>query len=156
MKKTVKLLLSLVTLLAFISGCSTPSTMLINQQGQLYRCAANGWGYVGAPMADSIHRGCVNDMKKVGYVEIPQVSWGVTLSTSAKSPLQVSSVVNDSPAALSGIVVGDIVRELDDQPVHTLFQVYQLLDTKKPGDVLRVRIERNGAIINLTSALRKR
>lgn len=156
MKKTVILLLSLVTLLAFISGCSTPSTMLINQEGQLYRCAANGWGYIGAPMAKSIHRGCVDDMKRVGYVEIPQVFWGVVLSTSAKSPLQVSAVTKGSPASLSGIVVGDIVRELDDQPVQTLFQVYQLLDTKKPGDVLRVRIERNGALINLTSALRNR
>ena len=156
MKNLVRVLLSLAPLTASIVGCTTPSTMLLNQEGQLYRCEAHGWGYVGAPMADSVHRGCVEDMKKVGYVEIPNVTLGVELPASAKLPLKVVSVTNGSPAALSGILVGDIIREIDGQPVETLVQVYRLLGTKNPGDVLRVRIERNGALINLTSALRRR
>ena len=156
MKQPSSLPLSLTLVIAVISGCSTPSTMLINQEGQLYRCASSGWGYVGAPMANSINRSCVDDLKKVGYVEIPKVVWGVNLPSSAKLPLKVGAVVRGSPAESSGIVTGDIVRELDGQPVQTLVQVYQLLDTKKPDDLLQVRIERRGELINLVSVLQGR
>lgn len=55
------LLLAIIMLIT-LTACATPSTLLVNQEGRVQRCAAHGWGYVGAPMAGMIHSRCVEDL----------------------------------------------------------------------------------------------
>ena len=138
---------------ALLDSCATPSTLLVNQEGKVMRCASHGWGYIGAPMAGSIHDGCVSDFKKLGFVPLPDVVWGVRLADWSSSPARVKLVEGGSSAEASGIKSGYIVRKVDNQPINKGMEIFQLLAQKKPGEVLRAQIERDGTVLDISSTL---
>ena len=116
-----------VFLLLSLSGCTTPSTMLVNDQGQIMRCAASGWGWIGTPQALLIHQKCVDDLKSIGYVEmvpgapqskrsVPIVIAGGSLDSSTVDRYNPFAVFfNDAPgipgsgANLEGIVLSSFL-----------------------------------------------
>lgn len=131
----------LLSLLCLVYGCSAPSTMLVNDEGQLYRCAAGGQALAGVQLADSNQSNCVSDFKKVGYFEIPIGQIGVAIDFEAVPP-RVSSVSLDSPAARAGLAEGDVIISIDGYAVPTLRKLYEVLGRKVPGDSVAIHIER--------------
>jgi hypothetical protein len=55
-----------------LAGCVAPSQMMVNGQGQMVRCSATGWGYIGAPLAYHPKNVCVADYEKIGYRPIEE------------------------------------------------------------------------------------
>jgi hypothetical protein len=53
-----------------LTGCVAPSQWLQRPDGQMVRCSAAGWGWIGAPLAEHSFNVCVEDYKKVGYVPV--------------------------------------------------------------------------------------
>lgn len=84
----------------------------------------------------------------------PAAVWGVNFYRG--SPVRVIRVMSGSAAEASGIKPGDIILELDGNPMTDGGQVLALIATKRPGDVLRARVERDGVFIDIDSTLRTR
>lgn len=55
----------------------------------------------------------------------------------------VGRLVPSSPAAVSGIIAGDTIKEADDKPVKSAEDVRAILKNKKAGDKLKLKVERN-------------
>ncbi len=70
--------------------------------------------------------------------------------TSATDGVHIVGVVGGGPADLAGLKSGDIIVALDDQPVNSTQQVQAILNTKRPGDTLKVRISRGGQSVETT------
>jgi serine protease Do len=51
---------------------------------------------------------------------------------------------DDSPAKRAGLEVGDLIVELDGQPVEYVAQLQQIVGFKKPGEPVRVTVVREG------------
>lgn len=62
--------------------------------------------------------------------------------------MQVSSVVDGSPAALAGIHAGDIVVELDGTPIVTATAVQKLMVEDAIDRRIEVTVWRNGALVD--------
>ncbi|TVQ90231.1 MAG: PDZ domain-containing protein [Deltaproteobacteria bacterium] len=66
----------------------------------------------------------------------------------------IRDVTAESPAAKAGmrgmrrtprgIALGDVITAIDDQPITRFDDLYQILDTRAPGDVVTVRFARDG------------
>src|SRR5262245_57001295 len=144
MKRLVRLSLPVLLggVLWSLSGCMPPSTLFVNDEGNVSRCASYGTGGYGMETAASLHTSCVNDLKQLGYVSVPPVRMGVhyALATS-----RVEKVEADSGAARAGIRVGDTLVTIDGKPPGTATERMRSLATKQAGDMVLVVIERNGA-----------
>lgn len=146
----------LVAATSLLGGCVSMSTMMVNQQGKWTRCQASGGGWFGAPVAAHNHSRCVDDLQKLGYAPLSDGVWGAKLADWSTSPAKIIEVASGSPAEKSGIKVGDIVKMVDGQPVNKGFDAMSLMANKKPGDVVKVQIERDGVLSEITSVLAKR
>ena len=62
-------------------------------------------------------------------------------------------VTPGSPADKAGVRKGDIVVEFAGTPVKDLYQYTDALRAHKPGDVVKVVVERDGQRVTLTAAL---
>jgi len=128
------------------SGCVSPSTLLVNRDGQVFRCATTGYGYgiagaIAIGAAQSAHDACVRDAQRVGFIKLPEAFAGIYFDPKAR-PLRVENVT--SPAQEAGIQKDDVLLELDGTKIENAFGVLQQMSKKQVGDVLRVRIARNG------------
>ena len=133
--------LLLFSLCVCLSGCVTPSTLLVNDQGQVMRCAAYGSGAYGVATATSIHSTCVNDMKKLGYVVLPDVTMGLVLEPGTT---HVKTVTPSGSAAQAGIQVGDQILRVNTIPVARGVEVLHMLQGKKNGESIDVTLAREG------------
>lgn len=114
-----------------LAACATPSTMFVSPDGKIIRCAAHGWGYVGASMAQGIHDRCTADAKATGLIPIAEAgSIGVMPSTEPSS-MRILKVVPGSPADLGGIKSGDSIVAIDDQPVNNWADARRLIFGRK-------------------------
>ena len=59
----------------------------------------------------------------------------------------VSSVASDSPAASAGVRPGDVILEIDRQPVKNLGDFERLTRDAKPGRTLALRLQREGGVL---------
>jgi S1-C subfamily serine protease len=133
----------------FIAGCVSPSQMLVGPQGDIKRCAANGWGYVGAPLAEHSVHNCVADLKGVGYVPIEEAGFiGVQLSEAGGQLVMVSVVTPDSPASRAGLLVGDQLLKVDGQKVLDRAAARTMMFGKS-GTVLNLTVKRDDAEIGI-------
>lgn len=123
MKTRIALTIVAVTLAA----CATPSTMFVGPDGKVARCSASGWGYVGAPMAQSIHSNCLTDLKATGMLPLAEAgAIGIVASTEPSS-LRILKVNPGSPADVGGIKSGDSIVAVDDQTVSNWADARRLL-----------------------------
>ena len=67
--------------------------------------------------------------------------------------VRVGNVADDSSAEKAGIVIGDRVVSVDGDPVPDIEKFLSLLDQKSPGDLLMVRITRNGDPLEISFVL---
>jgi putative serine protease PepD len=70
--------------------------------------------------------------------------------------LWVVSVVAGGPAASAGLQEGDIIRSIDGSPATSTDQLMALTLTKRPGDRVEVKYERNGTQATATITLGSR
>ena len=133
-----------IVLAVLLSGCVSPSTMLVNQNGQMIRCATMGGGYgiagaIAITAATQAHNGCVSDFQRVGYVKVPDTMLGFT--TAWNGPLVITETTG--PAAAAGIKAGDKIVSIDDKPVATTYDVYKSREGKSAGDKVKIVVKRN-------------
>lgn len=57
---------------------------------------------------------------------------------------EVQEVIPGSPAEEAGLRVGDLIREVDGQPVSTRRPLMDLLSSYRPGDTVTLTVERRG------------
>lgn len=65
----------------------------------------------------------------------------------------VDSVQEGSPAALAGLLPGDVITAIDGQPVHSSAELFSRLYADPPGTELAVTFDRNGAETTTTAVL---
>ena len=58
--------------------------------------------------------------------------------------VKIAAVSDDSPGAKAGLMVGDIVKKFDGKDVKNLKEYSNLLKEHKPGDEIKLTIDRNG------------
>lgn len=58
--------------------------------------------------------------------------------------VEVAGVIDDTAAALAGILEGDVVRLVEDDRVATMEQLVTIIRLYRVGDVVRVVVERDG------------
>jgi S1-C subfamily serine protease len=130
-------------ILCGLTGCATPSTMLVNNQGQVARCAAAGWGWAGAPLAVQAEQRCVDDAKRIGFSELPPMRLGAVFDFRS-SPALVSQVLPGSPAEKAGLRAGDSVVNIDGRSSPNIGDFVAVTGGKKPGDTVALLIARGG------------
>ncbi|MBI3724170.1 PDZ domain-containing protein [bacterium] len=82
---------------------------------------------------------------------------GVKMATRDKDGgVEIIEVTAGSPAELAGIKVGDVVTEFEKKKVGNLKDLLGFLTAKKPGDTVKVALEREGEPLELSVKLGKR
>lgn len=139
---------------ALVCACATPSTLMVGDGNRVVRCAAYGHGLVGVGLAGDIRDQCVADHARLGYLPFPVAFWGISLPTDwSATPVTAVKIIPGSPADVSGIKVGDTIRELDGTALASVRDAWVILSRKAPGEQLRARIERGGAPFEVVSVL---
>lgn len=80
---------------------------------------------------------------------------GITAERDAGSVV-VSDVEDDSPAAASGVAVGDVIVGFEDRPVLSLAELALDMARHVPGDEVDITIERDGTTMVLAVVLGER
>ena len=62
--------------------------------------------------------------------------------TNKDNGIQITSVVNRSPADLSGLLVGDVIFQIDDQPVKQVTELRDILGQFDAGDRVAIKVYR--------------
>jgi S1-C subfamily serine protease len=80
---------------------------------------------------------------------------GVQTSGDPTSPngAQVQSVTPGGPADKAGLQQNDVIKGIDGQPVHDPTELSSAIDGKKPGDKIKIQIERGGLSQEVTATL---
>ncbi|XP_062444139.1 delphilin isoform X1 [Rhea pennata] len=95
--------------------------------------------------------GVVSRVQQVDIKPGPQGCFGFTLVSSSSSPLQVESVIPDSPAAICGIKPGDYVLEINGIPVK-LYEAAATMIQSCQGRCLRLGLLRLGRLLRWASS----
>ncbi|MDA1018436.1 MAG: PDZ domain-containing protein [Planctomycetota bacterium] len=80
---------------------------------------------------------------------------GISLSTN-KNQAKITKVTPNSGAARAGMKVGDVIIGMAGGTVKTQSQLSTLLESVRPGDAVRVRVERDGSVFDLIASLSHR
>lgn len=67
--------------------------------------------------------------------------------------VEVLSVIKDSPAEISGIKRGDIIKEIDDERISSLGELLKIIGSKPVNSVIRLNISREGELREFTLTL---
>jgi len=82
---------------------------MVNPEGKGMRCATTGYGNVIAiSAAQSTHDRCVEKMRKIGYVKIPEVHVGISPDWKTNPPLYQ---ICKGPAQEIGVRAGDQILQ---------------------------------------------
>jgi membrane-associated protease RseP (regulator of RpoE activity) len=145
----MKTLAQLFVLLTTAVACVTPSTIMVNREGKVVRCATTGYGYgvagaIAMSTAQQSHDRCVKDAQILGFVPFPPATLGFDADTKSH-PMRIIAVKENAEAA--GLRPGDLLLEVDSKPVETFFSVITIMNTKKPGDRVAVKIQRDDQVL---------
>ncbi|RWX00791.1 S1C family serine protease [Flavobacterium cerinum] len=143
---------------------------LVNTKGQLIgintMISSTTGSYVGYSFAvpSNITRKIIEDLMEYGNVQRGTLGVkGGELNSNASKELginetqgfYVSSVVADSGAKKAGIKEGDIIVKIDDKTVNSFAELNAAIITKRPNDVVKVAVKRDGKLITLPVQLSK-
>jgi S1-C subfamily serine protease len=78
---------------------------------------------------------------------------GVSSRPAPDGGAEVDGVIEDGPAARAGVRPGDTIVEIADQPVRDPDDVSAVINSRRPGDEVRVVVERDGERRTLTVTL---
>jgi len=68
----------------------------------------------------------------------------------------VAQVVAGSPAAQAGLQQGDVITQVDNQPITDDSTLGRVLATKKPGDTISLTVQRGGQSMQVSVTLAQR
>jgi membrane-associated protease RseP (regulator of RpoE activity) len=87
--------------------------------------------------------------------EVPEWPWGNRRMPGLQgvNGATVTSVTSDSPAEKAGIQVGDVITAVDGESVGTDNTLQALIGKHKPGDTVKITLQRQGADVNVTVKL---
>lgn len=143
---------------------------LVNTKGQLIgintMISSTTGSYVGYSFAvpSNITRKIIEDLMEYGNVQRGVL--GVTgnelnsasskeLGVSETQGFYVNKVIADSGAKKAGIKEGDIIVKIDDKTVNNFAELNAAIITKRPNDVVKVAINRDGRMIIVPVKLSK-
>jgi putative serine protease PepD len=91
-------------------------------------------------------------------VSRPQGFLGISLGSrnDGGSGAVIGEVTSGSPAAVAGLEVGDIVLEINDQPITGDTSLVAIIRDSAPGDEVEIVVERDGVMRTLTATLTAR
>jgi len=70
--------------------------------------------------------------------------------------VRLTGVREDSPAEQAGLRAGDVIVEFDGKPIADLYAYAYALRDKKPGDVVKIVVERDGKRMTVNAVLQAR
>jgi S1-C subfamily serine protease len=126
----MKNLIPVYIVIIAMSGCASYSQIMINAQGQMYRCGSYGSGLVGIAHANQINEDCIESLRSAGYIELEKAGViGITLGDQSQTDtiLTIIKVADNSPAFSSGIHQGDVLVAINEQSVRKLLDAKVLL-----------------------------
>ncbi len=77
-------------------------------------------------------------------------------SRGEKKFLEIISVIKNSPAEITGIQKGDIIKEIDGKPISTLGELVNFVSCKAIGSELNICVSRDGKIHKYNMILREK
>jgi S1-C subfamily serine protease len=78
---------------------------------------------------------------------------GVSSGPAPEGGAEVGGVIEDGPAQRAGLREGDVIVEIADRPVREPDDVSALVNARRPGDEVRLTVERGGERRTLTVTL---
>ncbi len=120
-------------------------TSLIDSQGATAPCV--GIGPVGGPLAKK----CVKMFEQAGFIQVDEVGiTGLTLGTSGKEDGIIVRIDPGSPAAQTGLAVGDSITAVENKPVKpTPGMIAAKRTFGQRGEELHMKLRRSGSDINV-------
>jgi putative serine protease PepD len=79
-----------------------------------------------------------------GTVEHAYLGVGLT-QTQSGAGAEVSEVRSGAPAAAAGLQAGDVITSVDGDPVASVQELQSAIETRKPGDTVKIGFDRDGA-----------
>lgn len=141
---------------------------LVNMAGELigintmiYSSTGNYAGISFAIPTTIVHK-VVNDLKEYGTVQravLGIVGTNINSSVTEKYDLKVSQgalvveVADRSAAKQAGLKEGDVVTAIDGHSIATMSQLQELISTHKPGDKIKLTVNRKGTSKTLDMTL---
>ncbi|MEO8368464.1 MAG: M28 family peptidase [Candidatus Solibacter sp.] len=126
---------------------------LVAETTEALRDAADRPAFVKQAAPTTPHGGDSNPGAVSGYGpyfgSIPDFAEGIV-------GVKFSDVREGSPAAKAGLKGGDIMVEFDGKPLQNLYDFTYALRGKKPGDVVKVKVMRDGKPLEVTCTLSRR
>jgi pimeloyl-ACP methyl ester carboxylesterase len=90
----------------------------------------------------------VNGLSSSGFLpRRPLV--GVTVQPAPDNHIRIAKILPGTPAALSGLTVGDILLALDDSPLDSVAAFLARVKSLKSGDHISCRVQRDGKEVNI-------
>lgn len=142
---------------------------LVNMAGELigintmiYSSTGNYAGISFAIPTSIVHK-VVSDLKEYGTVQRAVLGIAGTNITSAateKYDLKVSQgalvmeVADRSSAKQAGLVEGDVITSIDGHSISTMSDLQEAISTHKPGDKVRMSVERKGKAMTIDLVLK--
>jgi putative serine protease PepD len=118
---------------------------VIGVNSQIATAGAGGGNLgIGFAVPSNTARRVVPQLERGQTVKHPWL--GVQTAGDPTSPngAQVQSVTPGGPADKAGLQQNDVIKGIDGQPVHDPTELSSAIDAKKPGDKVRIEIERGG------------
>jgi S1-C subfamily serine protease len=140
---------------------------LVNSQGELLGLNTAGLHRSGITVPSSTVQRVAAELLEKGGVQRPFLglamqaaslpeSLRTRLNLTASEGLLVTHVEPGSPAEKAGLLLGDVLVKIGDQPVADTESVQQFLRTQKAGDSVAVSLARGGALLAVNVRLEAR
>jgi putative serine protease PepD len=122
--------------------------------------AGNSQGNVGIGFAvpSNTVREVVPRLERGDKIARPYLGVETSDPTDPNAPpgAEVTTVTPGGPAEGAGIDPGDVITELDGQAVRGSDDVSRIVNAKRPGEHLNIRVDRSGQDVTLDATLQNR
>jgi len=108
---------------------------------------------VGFAVPSNTVKSIVSQLVAGGTVEHAYLGVGLTQPQGDVAGAQVSEVRSGAPAASAGLQAGDVITSVDGKSVGSVQELQSAIDTRKPGDSVRLGYVRDGATHTVTVKL---
>ena len=108
---------------------------------------------VGFAVPSNTVKSIVSQLVAGGTVEHAYLGVGLTQSQGGTAGAQVSEVRSGTPAAAAGLQAGDVITSVNGSSVASVQALQSAIDTRKPGDTVKLGFVRDGATHTVTVKL---
>jgi len=126
---------------------------LANSRGELLGIVSLNLGIVGrqslAIPAENFYDHSEELLASGRRVSRPARAWIGMLCYSLPGQTVLAGIMPESPGERAGLHAGDVMLALDDTELEDRADLYHLLWMHKPGDTVRLRVQREGEILDL-------